>query len=174
MAEKARLTWHPTEGGRRGWICFDDLRSFDLGADATGRRFQLIADRMMSGRFYPTDAIRAYGKFSQEARELRVGDRVLQQAPLLGKLGSPLLSSAVEIYAAERTDHCCRIGYVTTAFHFGRGIWSAELAGKDSRLSLTVRSIASPQSWLFWAALPIARYLQLRARRRAVETFREL
>jgi len=99
---------------------------------------------------------------------------VLQKAPLFGKLGILYVWSMVEIFVAERTEDHCRIGYVTSAMHHGRGIWRAELAWKEGRLSLRVKSTASPQSWLFWLGLPVARYLQLRARRRAIEEFEKL
>ena len=171
-AEQAPLTWDPVKRGKGAWVCFDDTKTYDLGPDPTGTRFQEISDKMLGGRYYPPDAIRAYGKFIGEHRPLRVGDRVLQQAPLFCKGGGPLLNSAVEIYLADLTDDRCRLGYVTTAFHYGRGIWNAELVKREGHLWLTVQGTASPNSWMFWLGLPVARWMQLRARRRAVEEFR--
>ena len=170
-AENATLTWDPVKGGKRAWVCFDDFKVYDLGPDADGHRFAEIAKRMMSGNYYPPDAVVFGGRFRKEGRELRAGDRVVQQAPLFGKLGGPLMPSSAEIYVAEREGDRCMIGYVTTSTHFGRGIWLAELIRSDGRLQLTVQSTASPRSWLFWVGLPYARFLQLRARRRAVEEF---
>jgi len=171
LAEQARLTWDPVEAGKRAWICFDDDNRYDLGPDASGNRFLEIARRMMNGHYYPEDAIRMRGRYLEQGRGLRPGDRILQEAPLFGKLGGPVLRSAVEMYVAELTSDMCRIGYVTTAFHYGRGVWSAELQRKDHHLWLTVKSVASPKSWLFWLGLPLARWLQVRARRRAVQEF---
>jgi hypothetical protein len=168
-AESARRTWDPASGGKRAWICFEDDKTYDLGADPDGRRFQAIAGRMMSGNYYPPDAVRFSGRFREEGRDLQAGDRVVQQAPLFGKFGGPLMPSGAEIYVAEKSADRCKIGYVTTSIHFGRGIWTAELTRTDGRLALRVWSTASPRSWLFWLGLPYARYLQLRARRRAVE-----
>ena len=168
-AESARLTWNPFTGGKRAWVCFDDFKTYDLGEDPAGSRFEEISNRMMSGDYYPPDAVRFGGRFREEERDLKVGDRIVQQAPLFGKLGGPLMPSAAEIYVAEKGTDRCKIGYVTTSIHVGRGIWSAELVRKDGRLQLTVQSTASPGSWLFWLGLPYARYLQLRARSRAVE-----
>ncbi|HLK16043.1 MAG TPA: DUF1990 family protein [Fimbriimonadaceae bacterium] len=172
-AENATRNWDPVAGGKRAWICFEDDETYDLGADPDGVRFEEIARRMLSGDYYPPDAVRFDGRFRREGRELRSGDRVVQQAPLLGRLGGPLLPSAAEIYVAEKHQDQCKLGYVTTTIHFGRGIWTAELTRAEGRLSLRVWSIASPRSWLFWLGLPYARYLQLRARRRAVEEFRK-
>lgn len=173
-AEHAPLTWNPINGGHRGIVCFEDDKTYDLGADPSGVRFQEISERMITGCYYPADAIRVHGRFLVEGRELQVGDRLLQLAPLFGRFGGPLLPAAVEIFVADRTSGHCRIGYITTAFHFGRGIWSAILTIQSGRLSLRVHSTTSPRSWLFWTGLPYARWLQLRARRRAVEEFVKL
>lgn len=64
-----------------------------------------------------------------------------------------------------------KIGYVTTTRHHARGAWSAELRLREGALSIQVQSTASPRSALFWLGLPLARWLQLRARRRALEEF---
>lgn len=173
-AENAERTWDPEKGGKRAWVCFDDDKTYNLGADPDGHRFKAISRRMMSGHYYPPDAVRFSGRFQEEGRDLSRGDRVVQQAPLFGKLGGPLMPSGAEIYVAEATDTRCKIGYVTTSIHFGRGIWTAELTRTNGTLSLHVWSTASPASWAFWLGLPYARYLQLRARRRAVEEFRRM
>jgi hypothetical protein len=173
-AESAQVNWDLVKGGKRAWICFEDDKTYDLGPDADGSRFTVISERMMSGNYYPPDAVVFSGRFREEGRNLKPGDRVVQEAPLFGKLGGPLMPSAAEIYVAEREEGRCRIGYVTTSIHFGRGIWTAELTRRDGKLELHVWSTASPRSWLFWLGLPYARYLQLRARRRAVEEFRNL
>jgi hypothetical protein len=173
-AESAEVTWDSIAGGRRAWVCFDDDKTYDLGPDPDGSRFEAISTRMMSGDYYPPDAVRFSGRYRREGRALQPGDRVVQEAPLFGRLGGPLMPSGAEIYVAEREEDRCRIGYLTTSIHFGRGIWTAELKETRGRLNLRVWSIASPRSWLYWVGLPYARVLQLRARRRAVEVFREV
>lgn len=173
-AESAALSWHPVSGGRRTWLVFEDDKTFDLGPDADGTRIRKIAQLMLTGRYYPPDAVRVFGRFTLEDRPIRVGDRLVQEAPLFCRWGGPLLPSSVEIIDASASDDECRLGYVTTEFHFGRGIWRAVLARGDGRLSLHVKSTSMPGSWLFWLGLPVARYLQLRARRRAVEEFRRI
>ncbi len=173
-AEGATLTWDPVSGGNRGWVCFEDDKTYDLGPDASGLRFSEIATRMLSGNYYPKDAVAFSGRFRREGRNLKAGDRVVQQAPLFGKLGGPLMASSAEIYVAEREVTRRKIGYVTTSTHLAKGIWTAELKSDDGKLSLRVWSTACPNSWQFWLGLPYARYLQLRARRRAVEEFRRL
>ena len=166
----APLSWSPTEGGKAAFICFRDSLTESLGEDPTGERFNKVADKMMGGAYYPPDAVRFFGLHQDEKRTIRIGDRIQQQAPL----GPITFWSMVEIFAAERTDDTCRIGYVTTEKHHGKGIWSATLTRKDEKLSIKVESIASPHSFMFWAGLPFARLLQLRARSRALEQFKKL
>ena len=168
---KAPLSWSPTEGGRRSIICFEDHLIEDLGADESGSRFTAIAIKMMSGNYYPPDAVEFFGSFQDEKRNIKVGERIQQRAPIFAGLYA---WSMVEIYVAEHNDDYCQIGYVTTKKHHGRGIWTATLTRRDGNLSIVVESIASPHSFLFWAGLPLARFLQLRARRRAIEEFRKL
>src|SRR5690348_14900412 len=124
-AETAPLNWplpgkpEPTD---LPLIVFRDSNTYDLGPDPTGDRFDTIASRMLSGHYYPHDAVVVYGRFQSEGRNLRVGDRILQEAPMLGKLGGPRFHSSAEIHSAECKDAECRFGYVTTKFHHGRGI----------------------------------------------------
>jgi hypothetical protein len=171
-AESAPRTWDPIHGGRRGPILWDDDAEYHLGTDPTGDRFEAVARRMLGGDYYPPDAVRFWGKFRDEKRPLRVGDRILQGAPLFLSAGGPLLRSVAEVFVAERTEYTCEIGYVTTTMHFGRGIWRARLRRESDALFLRVTSTAMPGSLLFWLGLPIARSMQLRARRRAVEDLR--
>jgi hypothetical protein len=171
-AESAPLSWHPTKGGQRAWICFEDDKTFDLGPD--GPLFNRIADKMLSGDYYPPDAVRFEGRFRAAGRPLQIGDRVLQKAPVFCVPFGPTFKSAVEIVAADRSDDHCRVGYVTASFHHGRGMWNAELSRSHGRLMLRVWSTACPNSWLFWLGLPLARGMQLRARRRAIEEFQAL
>lgn len=171
VAESARLTWHPERGGKLAWVCFRDDKTYDLGADPRGSRFEAICERMMNGGYYPVDTVEFSGRFLAEGRHMRVGDRVIQKAPLLGKLGGIRATAVVEIFAAGRAERSCRLGYVTTEIHFGRGIWQADLIREGDQLSLRVASTVCPNSIWYWIGLPYARYLQLRARRRAVEEF---
>lgn len=173
-AESAPLAWNPITGGKRAWVCFEDDKTFDLGPDPSGERFQEITGRILSGNYYPPDAVQFWGRFTEENRTLQKGDRILQAAPLFCKRGGPLMYSSAEIYVADLTSSTCKIGYVTTKLHFGRGIWTAELTRKDNQLNLRVWSTASPNRFLFWLGLPYARYLQLRARSRAVQEFRKI
>ena len=168
---QAPLSWSPTTGGKRAFICFTDHLIADLGPDPDGTRFVVISQRMMNGDYYPPDAVQFYGLFRDERRTIEAGERIQQRAPMFAGL---FAWSMVEIYIADLREDFCQIGYVTTEKHHGRGIWTATLTRTDGKLSLTVESIASPHSFLFWVGLPIARFLQLRARRRAIEEFRKL
>lgn len=171
---RAQLSWHPEKGGKRVWVCFDDRIVEDLGEDPGGSRFRAIAERLLSGQYYPPDAIEFFGEYAEREGRLRVGDRILQRATLTPFWPALAVWSMVEIWVADCDDDHCHIGYVTTAQHHGRGVWQAELTREDGRLKLRVESTACPNSWLFWLGLPLARGLQLRARRRAIEELRKL
>ena len=171
---KAPLAWSPTEGGRRGWVCFEDDLTEDLGEDPTGEIFEEISERMLSGRHYPVDAVEFFGRFRDEERHLKAGDRVLQRARVFPFWAGMTVWSMVEIYVASRTEDRCEIGYVTTTRHHGRGIWRAVLRREGGRLYLDVKLTASPNSWLFWMGLPYARWVQVRARKRASEEYRKM
>lgn len=170
----APRNWDPVNGGKRAWICFDDSITEDLGTDPDGAGFALISARMLNGHYYPPDAVQYFCEAIDESRDLEPGDRVLQFAPMF-PFGSKLgVWQTVEIYTAQTTGDVTELGYVTTASHHGRGIWKSVLERKDGHLKMTVTSTTSPSSWLFWLGLPYARFLQLRARRRAIEEFRKL
>ena len=166
------LSWDPAKVGKRGRVVFEDDKIYDLGPDGAG--FDEVAARMLGGCYYPTDAIRVYGYFQAQGRPIQIGDRLLQQAPLLLGCGGPVLNAGVEVIEASMTKDECQLGYVTTEFHFGKGVWNARLYREKGRLLLRVWSTTLPGSWLFWVALPIARWYQLRARRRAVQEFRKV
>lgn len=172
-ASDVPASWDPIKGGKRSWLHFEDDKSYYLGKDAPDT-FEAIADRMICGNYYPPDCIVFHGAFRSENRPLRVGDRVVQRARILPFLHNPAAWSVVEIFRAERSGEACAVGYVTTKAHHGRGIWLAELTRNGGKLNLRVRSTASPNSWLFWLGLPVARFLQVRARVRAVAEFRKL
>ena len=170
----APVNWNPVTGGKRSRVCFDDSLTEDLGSDPTGSRFDSISERMMKGYFYPQDAVQYFCEAHDTGRDLKVHDRVLQRAPLFPFLPSFGMWSMVEIFVASRSESECTLGYVTTTRHQGRGIWQAKLMRVGDRLSMTITSTTSPQSWLFWMGLPLARFLQLRARRRALEEFKKV
>lgn len=174
VAEAASLTWHLGSGGKRAWVCFEDDKTYDLGPDEDGERFAAISQRMLHGNYYPEDTVTFSGRFRAENRVLHDGDRVVQKAPVFGRFGGPKATAVVEISVAEETETSTQLGYVTTEIHFGRGIWQANLTRADGRLALRVFSTVCPNSVWYWIGLPYARYLQLRARRRAVEEFLKL
>jgi|SRR5579862_7034966 len=167
----ADLTWDPVKGGRRPLICWVDSSFSFLGEDLDGSGFVEVSGRMLGGRYYPPDAIDFFGPWEDEGRELKVGDRILQRARLFPFSNWPVLWAMTEVFVAERTSTTCHIGYVTTRRHFGRGLWQARLSRTEEGLELEVESISGPQSWLFWVGLPLGRYLQQRAWRRAILEF---
>ncbi len=188
VPENMTTTWHPEAGGKRAWLVFEDDKTYDVGPN-TGDRFEEVCNRILGGNYYPNDAIVVDGDFRKEGRLVRKGDKIFQSAPLFGRFGGPKLKSVVEVFLAERSKattsfaeelnrgkkpvpRYCHFGYVTTKKHHGRGIWQARLETTNSRLNLRVWSTSMPNSIWFWLGLPIARCLQLRARRRAIEEFR--
>jgi hypothetical protein len=99
---------------------------------------------------------------------------MLQRARLLPFSPRPGLWSMTEVFLAKRTPTTCSLGYVTTRKHFGRGIWQATLSVVEDDLELKVTGFSGPASWQFWLGLPVARYLQMRAWRRAIQEFTKL
>lgn len=174
LAKAAIPTWDPIEGGRASWVRFIDDATYDLGPDPDRRRFDEIVRRTLAGHYYPPDAVSVSGTFRSEGRPIRVGDRIIQTAPLLGKLGGIRLHSIAEIFVCEQGESSFRFGYVTTNHHFARGMWQIDLNHEVASLTLRVRSFATPGSIWYWLGMPLARLLQLRARRRAIEVFRAL
>ena len=165
------LSWHPQTGGNASPITFRDDITVSLGPDPTGKRLKAIAAKILSGNYYPPDAV----KFKPSELPLRPGTRILQNAPIIPGLAWPSATSIVEIFVADQTEDSLHVGYVTSTRHHGRGIWQARITRlKDHNLQIRVWSTAMPNSFLFWIGLPYARFLQLRARRRAIEEFQNL
>ncbi|HTQ12138.1 MAG TPA: DUF1990 family protein [Fimbriimonadaceae bacterium] len=168
------LTWEVGRAGKPALVSWEDRAEEDLGADPSGVRFSEISARMLGGRYYPEDALEFFGLWQDEGRQIRARDRILQRARVIPFLAWPVAWAMTEVFAVEQTSSTCRYGYLTTKRHFGRGIWQARLERSDGRLKLIVESVSGPRSWQFWATLPLARYLQRRAWRRAVEEFRKI
>ncbi len=169
-----KLTWDPVTGGKAPAICWCDSVSAYLGKDPTGKAFQTISRRMLSGRYYPTSVIEFFGMWIQEGRNMRPGDRILQRIRMFPILPWPILYAMTELFCAEYTDTTCSIGYTTTENHYGRGMWQATLTKDGDELELVVRSTAGPGSWQFWVGLPYARWLMVRARNKAIQDFTSL
>jgi hypothetical protein len=176
----APVTWDSVAGGKLPFISWRDEVEEDLGPDPDGRRFAEICRRIMGGHYYPHDTIEFFGPWMSDepggiaARRIAVGDRILQRARLIPFLPWPAVWAMTEVFVAECSDSMCTLGYVTTRRHFGRGVWQSKVTRESDRIRVRVTSISAPQSWLFWAALPIARHLQKRAWRRAIEEFRAI
>ena len=172
MIRQAPLTWDAITGGKRTWPCFDDHVVADLGPDPDGVRFEAIAKQMLEGHYYPPDVITFSGDFRSEGRQLQKGDRVLQFLSLWPGSKNLGLWGSVEMSTVEHSADFCKIGYVTTELHHGKGSWSASLRRVDGNLEQEVEGSVMPHSWLFWVGMPIARYYQKRAWRRAIAMHR--
>jgi len=133
-------------------------------------RFEELADLIMKGAYYPPEIIRFHGEFQEEDRAIRKGDRVLQRLTF----GPIRTWTMTEIWVAERDKESCRLGYVTTKCHHGRGIWSATLYKKEGRLWLKVEATSGPQSFWFWIGLPIARAIQMYTWKAAIHRLKRL
>lgn len=172
-ADGAEPTWSLTEGGKRPLVCWDDDITVDVGPDPDGMRLERIAGRLRNGLYYPYEVIEFSGRYRLEGRELRVGDRIIQRAQILPFFYWPGAWSVAEVCLIESEPDRFLFGYVTTTRHLGRGIWRVEAKWVEGRLSLRVWSTAGPGSPLFWLGLPVARWLQLRARRKGIEKCQE-
>ena len=153
----------------RGWVQFDDCVTLALGNDPA--LFERIANHMMSGDYYPPEIILFEGAFRRERRELRKGDRILQLARLPFLFGYRT-RTVTEISVAERSENFCRIGYHTTSKHFAKGWWQATVQFREYEFTLTVECQARPQNLVYWLAIPVARFMQERARKAAMSRFR--
>lgn len=151
------------------WVFFDDDLTTNLGPDPDGTRFQKIAELVRTANYYPKHVV----EFYTDSGELSIGKRVLQIAPLT-PLGFPKLYSMVEISDLEITPTSITVGYFTTTKHFAKGWWKAEFKRENNQITLRVRSLALPNSLLYWLGIPFARYLQLRARREAIKRFQSI
>lgn len=158
-----------TGRGRLSRPVFDDLIEVDLGPDGPG--WGLLVRQMLAGDYYPPDAVRFGGRFRDEGRRLLPGDRVIQLAPM-PFLPSMKLRSVVEIEEASVSESEVVIAYATTALHHGCGWWRARAWRAEGIVKLEVSSRTAPQSWLFRLFLPLARAVQMRARRRGIENSR--
>lgn len=166
--ETPPVTGAPEMMRGKALVEFLDDKSINLGTSQA--LFERIAELMMSGEYYPDEIIRFTGRFREEARDLQRGDRVLQLARLPFLLGYRTRTVA-EIFVAERTETQCQIGYYTTKKHFAQGWWRATLTKRDSGIRLNIKCQARPQSLIYWLFIPVARFMQERARKAAFSRF---
>lgn len=170
---KCPVSWDLEKGGKPSWCTFRDDLTDDLGPDAPGR-LERIAEHHLTGHYYPPDALTFWAPELDEGGKLHVGTRLLQRARLLPFSDWPVVYAMTEITHAELSEDRFTIGYVTTEFHKARGWWRADVWREDGRLRVRVQSLAIPDSWQFWLGMPVARWLQLRARRRGIEVMHDL
>ncbi|MEI7577454.1 MAG: DUF1990 family protein [Armatimonadota bacterium] len=166
--EKPTVTGAPEMMTGRALIEFND--SVVMGLGDSQSLFDQIADHMMRGDYYPPEIIVFEGEFRRERRDIRKGDRILQLARLPFLFGYRT-RTVTEISVAERRENYCRIGYYTTSRHFAKGWWQATLKWEDDEYTLMVECQARPQSLVYWLAVPVARYMQERARKAAMSRF---
>jgi len=166
--EKPEVTGAPGMMLDRALVQFDDDVTISLGDDQ--QLFDRIADHMMSGNYYPPEIILFQGRFRTEQREIRKGDRILQLARLPFLFGYRT-KTITEISVAERTANHCQIGYYTTSRHFAQGWWQATLTRSGAEITLNVKCQARPQNLVYWIAIPVARFMQERARKAAFSRF---
>lgn len=166
--EHAPLSWQPDNLGRVGPVSWNDHLHEELGFDPDGFLFCALADRVMHGRYYPPDVIEFFGRWQDEGRKIRKGERILQIAHLPLGIRLPVMT---EIYIAVDKEDYCEIGYVTTKHHFGKGRWHLVAQRQDGRVTIDVDANSGPGSFWFWVGLPIARWFQMKAWRKAIESY---
>lgn len=166
---KLPLNWSLDDSQAKPAANWDMTVRADLGLDdSDSRRFDAMAEKLLSGNLYPPNVADFYGPW--QGRLLRTGDRILQACPLFPRLGGPLVWSMVEVYIAQQTEESVTLGYLTTEAHFAKGSWTAKITRANRRLTLEVTSSAVPKSMWFSAGLAYAKRLQHKATMRAVES----
>jgi len=137
--------------------------------------FQRAGDLLLSYGVYGERCMESYAPFKEDARRPQPGDRIVQRMHLLlwGKTPILTLPSLVEVNYVEDTAHVKGLGYATTQFHVGVGVWRAELLRSDAgACTLKIESRSRPRGLLL-ITTPLFRYFQRRARNEAMTRVQE-
>lgn len=135
---------------------------------ASADHFARAADLLLRYRFYPPDVMLHTSDFDQQRRRMRIGDRIVQRIRLLPGLDMLTMNEVTRVTDEPR---CTGFTYCTTAKHDEVGQWSAEVALDDAgALHLHIHSTGKANLPFFLR--PFARFIQLRAHRRGIATFK--
>lgn len=135
---------------------------------ATADHFARAADLLLRYRFYPPDVMLHTSDFDQQRRRMRAGDRIVQRIRLFPGFDVLTMNEVTRVTNAPR---CAGFTYTTTAKHDEVGQWSVDVALDDAgALHLRIHSIGKANLPLFLRS--IARFIQLRAHRRGIATFK--
>lgn len=135
---------------------------------AIADHFARAADLLLRYRFYPPDVMLHTSDFDQQRRRMKTGDRIVQRIRLLPGLDVLTMN---EVTCVTDDARCAGFTYCTTAQHDEVGQWSAEVALNDAgALHLHILSIGKANLPFFLR--PFARFIQLRAHRRGITTFK--
>lgn len=154
----------PTTRCAPGEALYTDAHRQDVGpwsSEAFGR----LRAALLGYRFYPDPVMVRRAQFEDEARPVRVGDRLGLGLRLPNLPGLPdfLLPAVVEVHVAESAPESVRLGYRTTSRHYGRGEWVAHVRRDGERIVLQVDCRIRPSRWFVWLGLPLYRRFQLGA-----------
>lgn len=135
---------------------------------ATAHHFARAADLLLRYQFYPPDVMLHASDFDQQRRRMKAGDRIVQRIRLFPGLDVLTMNEVVRVI--DET-HCAGFTYATTAKHDEVGQWSADVALDDAgALHLRIQSTGKANLPFFMR--PFARFIQLRAHRRGIATFK--
>jgi hypothetical protein len=135
---------------------------------ATADHFARAGDLLLRYRFYPPDVMLHTSDFEQAGRRMQAGDRIVQRIRILPGLDVLTMNEVVRV-----TDEPCNAGfaYATTQKHDEVGQWSADVSLDDAgALRLRIHSVGKANLPFFMQ--PFGRWIQLRAHRRGIETFK--
>ena len=143
---------------------FVDHHQRELGP-ASPEAFARVREALLGYRFYPATVMVRRAQFEEEQRPSRIGDRLglglfLPNLPGLNPL---CLAAIVEISVLTDEPGLVRLGYTTTARHYGQGEWVATVSERDGKMHLEVQCHIRPSRWFVWCGLPLYRYFQLGA-----------
>ena len=161
------------EPGDPAKAIFTDEHHVLLGLDSP-EGWTAATTTLLQYRVYPPRVMHRTAAFDAPLRRPRVGDRIGLglRLPSLPGLPGVVLPSMVEVHTIEDNDEHAIFGYTTTAMHYGRGVWRAQLNRRDGHVWLRIESHIRPARWFGWVGLPLYRVFQQRAVRGAVETLK--
>jgi uncharacterized protein (UPF0548 family) len=161
----ASLTFHA--GNALPGAHSDDY-DVEVRAPATSNHFDQAADMLLRYRFYPPDVMLHTSDFEQAGRRMQAGDRIVQRIRILPGLDVLTMNEVVRVTDAPRH---AGFAYCTTAKHDEVGQWSADVVLDDAgALRLRIHSVGKANLPFFMQ--PFGRWIQLRAHRRGIETFK--
>jgi uncharacterized protein (UPF0548 family) len=136
--------------------------------------FERAVAALFRNRFFPPHVLTFYADFTEQDREMRIGDRIIQRIPILPNVLELITMNRVTdmFFEPDRRGFT----YFTTVYHVEIGEWTAGVVRKKTgQIALMVHTISKVDPGRVpWLLRPIARWLQLRAHRLGLAHFQKL